>query len=154
MPWTGAGLHPITRSAMDGRLELGIHPSNVLLDPPADGRMQAQDGFPAETFRPVALLELVGKHPELFMGLSVFFMGRAPVTGHALFLKLEMRPGIVRQEIQQLDHKLAFLPGGIGGGQQLLQMIDMVDQRPVLQVDLVGAGCELFSPGYHASDVG
>jgi hypothetical protein len=133
----------------DAGFELGIHVQNVLCNPPAGGLMQPHNNFVAETFRPVARFEVAEKVPEPFMGLFVDGMGGAPVTFHALLLKLKMRFRVGFKKINQMDQEIAFLPGWIGDAQHLLQMIDVVDQHPVLKINLVRAGRKLFSPGYH-----
>ena len=80
---TSPGLPGLSRSGFDARPELGVQLQDVLLDPFAEGLMQTQEDFPAETFRLVTLLELLEKRSELFVGFFVFYergTGNAPCS--------------------------------------------------------------------------
>jgi hypothetical protein len=79
-------------------------------------------------------------------GPVCFVDGPAPETFHAMLFKTEMRVCVTFQKTHQMNQKFTFFPGRIGGGQHLLQVVDVVDQRPVLQVKLAGTGRELFIP--------
>ena len=115
--------------------------------------MHPEDDFPAETFRLVAGFEFVREHPELIMGAFIFFVGRTAVPQHALLFEFKMYAGVIIEKIEQLGDKFTFFPARIGGGQQLLQMIHMVDQRPVLLVNLIGTRGELFSSWQHIREI-
>jgi len=135
--------------AFEARLQSGVHLQNVLLNPQIDGLMQGPEGMRPETLGFALYFELMEKHPELFVGLFVFCMGRAQVAFHALLLKPEVLFGVRLKEIGQMDQEFAFLPGRIGAGQHALKMIDIVNQHPVLVVNLFGTGLEPFIPDYH-----
>jgi len=81
--------------------------------------------------------------------LFVLRVGGAPVSFHALLFKLEMGVGVGFQKINQVEQELAFRPGGIGFGQHPLKMINIVDQHPVLLIQLAGASREAFIPKDH-----
>ena len=88
------------------------------------------------------------------MSLFVLRVGRAPVTLHALLLKLEMGDGIGLQKINQMNQKLTLFARRIGASQHALQMIEVVDQHPVLLINHLGTRRELFSPIYHVKNPG
>jgi hypothetical protein len=48
-----------------------------------------------------------------------------------------------------MKQEFGLLPGWIGLAQHGLQMIDVINQHPMMLIHRVGTGCELFSPNYH-----
>jgi hypothetical protein len=119
------------------------------LNPGTQFLMQVTKQVRMKAFRPAAFLELLKKLPELFMRLFVLRMSRTAVLLHTSLLKPEMCFGIGLEEINQVEQEFGLLPGRIGIGQHVLQMIGVVNQHPVLLIDRVGTDDELFAPKYH-----
>lgn len=121
----------------------------MLLNPQTGGFVQGTKHVRPEALFFAALLELAEQGYELRVGAFILRVGRAAVTLHAIFFKLEMRLGVGFQKIYQVEQEFAFLPGGIGFGQHSLQMVDVIDQHPMLLIKLVGACCKPFVPKDH-----
>src|ERR1035441_10751221 len=133
-------------STVDHCPELGVNLQDVVLDPGPRGGVQVLQQFQGETFVREPLLVFTEQAPKIFMAPLVLFMGRTPESAHALLLLGEMLVGIIFQKIHQADDEFAILLGRIGDVQLLFQMIRSEERRPVLLVNFLHTGLELFSP--------
>lgn len=138
------------RSVLDASLQLNVDLQDVLLNPQTQGGVQVLEIFLPYPDCFAAFVEIVDEHHELSVRLLVTGMRRAPVTLHALFLQLEMCPGVGFQEIDQMDQEFKFRLGRVGVDQHSSQMIDVVDQDPMLLIQRIGTGRKSFVPEYHA----
>jgi hypothetical protein len=125
---------------------------DVFFNPLADGLVQGADFVRSEALVPGVFLELPEKRHELLVGLLVFCVDRAPVAFHAILLKPEMPFGVGLEKVDQINQEIAGLHGGVGLGEQALEMIDVVNQHLMLLINRVRTGFELFVPDYHGSE--
>jgi hypothetical protein len=121
----------------------------MLLNPQTKLLVQVVKQVRVKTFRLAPFLEHFEKPHKLFVRPPVPGMGRTPIPFHACFLKFEMRGGVRLKKIHQVNQKFGLLPARVGAVQHALQMIDIIDQHPVLLIYHLGTGRKLFSPNYH-----
>ncbi len=115
----------------------------------SDNLMQVPEQFHFEAFDLAQPFVIADKSPETFVLLLVLRMGRTPVALHALLLALEMNLGISFQIIHQMNCEFGLRRGGIGMFQLLFQKIDVLNQHPVLLVQVCKTSLKLLCPTYH-----
>jgi len=76
-------------------------------------------------------------------------VGRAAIRFHAGLLEVKMHLGIGLEKNNQPMGEVDFTFGGTGVHQQGFQLVDPVDQKPVLLVNGRDAGGIIFVPNIH-----
>jgi hypothetical protein len=111
--------------------------------------MQVPEQFQVEALYVAQPFVIADKAAELFVLLLIMRVGRTLVSFHAVFLGFEMNVGVGLQVIDQMNSECQILHRGIGGVQLLFEKIDVVDQQPVLLVELWGTRLKVGCPNDH-----
>jgi len=145
-PGSRPGISSAPGSIVHAGPQIDVHGQDMVFDPLTGCSLDAVQQLRFGSFRLIAVLEYCESVQKRRVRLLVLLMCRTLVARHALLLKLEMRDRIQVQEIEQF---VILRLGGRRPVQQLLQLVDLFNQQPVLSVHQVRSGRELFSPCQH-----